>query len=245
VVGSCQMAHARYLPIHRASPIGPAVSRLTAAAPGTTHTTAGKDQRSYAGRGKEHAGGEARGHTREPIHGGVRCGVTRVREMGREAAPASRAGAVPPGHERLVITVNGLHLRSNRSLDNQSTSVDVHSTPNADGSNPGRGWPADADGAGAQALDLSAFCCGLCRRRHHAERHHPILDEGLTTGTYEPRGTPYALMEGAVLRRDQPTAGLAAGGRATRHGSKIPSLITRCAACSSQAALVTGVGHAD
>jgi hypothetical protein len=38
--------------------------------------------------------------------------------------------------------------------------VYVHCTPNVDGSNPGRGRRADADGARAQARNLSAFCCG-------------------------------------------------------------------------------------
>jgi DNA repair photolyase len=48
-------------------------------------------------------------------------------------------------------------------IDKSSTQVYVHCTPNADGSNPERGWRADADGPRAQALDLLAFCCVSAR----------------------------------------------------------------------------------
>ena len=44
-------------------------------------------------------------------------------------------------------------------IDNGARRVYVHCTPNADGSNPESGRPANADEARAQARNLSAFCC--------------------------------------------------------------------------------------
>src|SRR5688500_1350316 len=53
--------------------------------------------------------------------------------------------------------------RAREGIDNGARRVYVHYTPDADGSNPGSGWPAAAAESRAQARNVSAFCFARSR----------------------------------------------------------------------------------
>jgi hypothetical protein len=82
-------------------------------------------------------------------------------------SPAYTTPAVFPARRLRPTRCAALHRlyqSPGETIDKSQRRVYVHPTPNADGSNPESGRPADADEAGAQAPDLSAFCCARRRK---------------------------------------------------------------------------------
>jgi hypothetical protein len=114
-----------------------------------------------------------------------------------------------------------------KSLDNTSPAMYVHPTPNANGSNPRRRrWSRRRWGSRA-----SAELVGVLLWVVPSPRRKPPADPRRMPHNRRIRATWHTLCtrEGAVLRRAQPTAGLAA--HAERRGTETnPSLPHRSAA---------------